>query len=142
MPVFGKTSLERLRTCDHRLQEIAFEVVKRFDCTVVEGHRSEELQNHCFDTGKSKLRWPNSKHNSIPSRAIDIAVWDGSQRRIVWGDQSQYDRETALLFAAFFKGVAAGLGYEVIWGGDWDSDWSRKDQSFHDWPHFELIGKE
>ena len=63
MPSFGKTSKKRLEECDPRLQQLFNEVVKEYDCSILQGHRSEEEQNRYFDEGKSKVRFPNSKHN-------------------------------------------------------------------------------
>ena len=45
MPRFGRTSLKRLNTCDEDLQALFKEVVKYFDCSVIEGHRNEARQN-------------------------------------------------------------------------------------------------
>ena len=57
MPRFSKRSLGRLETCDERLQELFKEVVKRFDCTIIEGHRGEEKQNAAYKKGNSKLKY-------------------------------------------------------------------------------------
>ena len=73
MPVFGKRSLQKLETCDPRLQEICKEAIKVMDFTVLCGHRAEDEQNRVYNEGKSKLQWPKSKHNSKPSIAIDLA---------------------------------------------------------------------
>ena len=55
MPKFGKKSKLRLLTCDYRLQEVFKEVIKKVDCSVLEGHRNEERQNKLFKEGKLKL---------------------------------------------------------------------------------------
>ena len=44
MAKFGKSSKKRLATCDERLQKVFNEVIKYVDCSVLEGHRSEERQ--------------------------------------------------------------------------------------------------
>ena len=67
MPKFGKRSLERLETCCVELQNILHEVIKVYDISVLEGFRDEERQNQLFDEGKSKLRFPDGKHNKNPS---------------------------------------------------------------------------
>ena len=56
MPRFGKRSKERLATCDEQLIHLFEEVVKHFDCSVIQGHRGKADQNKAFDEGKSKLR--------------------------------------------------------------------------------------
>ena len=73
MARFGTRSKSRLHTCDERLRTLFEEVVKNFDCTVIEGYRGKEKQNEAFDKGNSKLKFPNGKHNQSPSIAVDIA---------------------------------------------------------------------
>ncbi len=75
MPKFSARSTERLETCDPRLIAVFNEVVKHFDCTILEGWRSEEDQNEAFRTGKSKLKYPEGKHNKQPSFAVDVAPY-------------------------------------------------------------------
>tara|TARA_R110000751_G_scaffold299235_1_gene409761 strand:- start:1549 stop:1938 length:390 start_codon:yes stop_codon:yes gene_type:complete len=128
MPKFGRKSKERLSTCDIRLQEVFNEVINHIDCTVLEGHRGEERQNRFVDEGKSKVRFPNGRHNSMPSNAVDITPYP-----VDWND-----RERQTLFAGFVLGVASRMGINLRWGGDWDQDWEVKDNTFDDFPHFEL----
>jgi len=128
MPKFGKSSRERLATCDDRLQEIFNEVIKYIDCSVLEGHRGEERQNRFVDEGKSKVRFPNGRHNAMPSRAVDVTPYP-----VDWDD-----RERQTLFAGFVLGVARGMGHNIRWGGDWDQDWQVMDNKFDDFPHFEI----
>ena len=128
MPKFGRKSKERLSTCDIRLQEVFNEVINHIDCTVLEGHRGEERQNRFVDEGKSKVRFPNGRHNSMPSNAVDITPYP-----VDWND-----RERQTLFAGFVLGVANRMGINLRWGGDWDQDWEVKDNTFDDFPHFEL----
>ncbi len=129
MPKFGTRSKTALETAHPKLQELFNEVIKHWDCTVLEGHRSQERQDKMVQKGTSKLRWPNSKHNSAPSRAVDVAPWP-----IVWGDTERF-----YAFGGFVVGVATMMGIKIRWGGDWDSDREVKDQKFIDLPHFELV---
>ena len=84
MPKFGQTSKENLSTCHEDLQELFNEVIKHWDCSVVEGYRDEERQNKAYREGNSKVKYPNGKHNRIPSNAVDVVpyvlgkgiVWD------------------------------------------------------------------
>ena len=128
MPKFGKSSRERLATCDKRLQEVFNEVIKHVDCSVLEGHRGEERQNRFVDEGKSKVRFPNGRHNAVPSRAVDITPYP-----VDWED-----RERQPLFAGFVLGLASGMGINLRWGGDWDQDFQVVDNRFDDFPHFEI----
>tara|TARA_R100000700_G_scaffold30023_1_gene36955 strand:- start:534 stop:926 length:393 start_codon:yes stop_codon:yes gene_type:complete len=128
MPKFGKKSKERLATCDPKLQEIFNEVIKYVDCSVLEGSRGEERQNKLYDEGKTKVRYPNGRHNAYPSLAVDVTPYP-----VDWGD-----RERQTLFAGFVLGIARGLGIKIRWGGDWDMDFEVQDNKFDDFPHFEL----
>jgi peptidoglycan L-alanyl-D-glutamate endopeptidase CwlK len=130
MPVFSKKSLEKLKTCDPRLQKLFTEVVKHFDCTVVVGIRGKEDQELAFKTGKSKLNWPNSKHNKTPSLAVDVVPFLNGG--ITWDDKE------CTYFAGVVKGIAAMLNINIRWGGDWDQDNDVKDNTFNDLVHFEI----
>ena len=131
MPKFGKRSKERLATCDERLQKIFNEVIKYIDCSVLEGHRGEARQNKLCDEGKSKVRFPNGRHNANPSRAVDITPYP-----VDWED-----RERQTLFAGFVIGIATSMGINIRWGGDWNKDFKVQDNKFDDFPHFELKEK-
>lgn len=129
MPKFSRTSRERLESCDIRLQNIFNEVIKRWDCSIICGHRSEYDQNRAYKTGNSRLMFPKSKHNSSPSVAIDVAPYP-----IDWNDVIAFAH-----FAGYVIRVAEDQGIKLRWGGDWDGDKFNKDQSFNDLPHFEII---
>ena len=128
MPKFGRKSKKRLKTCDEDLIFLFEEVVKYFDCSVLEGHRGKKLQNKYFKEGKSKLKFPEGNHNKKPSKAIDVAPYP-----IDWDD-----RERMTYFAGFVKGMASALGIPIRWGGDWNNNTEVKDNNFDDLPHFEL----
>lgn len=129
MPKFGKTSQERLLTTDRLLQLLFTEVVKHWDCSVISGHRGEEEQMAAYNKGTSKVKYPNSKHNQRPSKAVDVAPYP-----IDWEDTARF-----YMFVGFVRGVAYKLGIEVRCGADWDGDTQVKDQNFHDLAHFELL---
>ena len=128
MPKFSKKSKAKLNTCDKRLIELFNKVVKKFDCTIIEGHRSKDRQNKLFDEGKSKLQYPNGKHNATPSMAVDVAPYP-----IDWND-----RERFTYFAGYVVGIAYQMGLKIRWGGDWEMDTQVKDNNFDDLPHFEI----
>ncbi len=128
MPKFSARSTDRLETCDQRLVAVFNEVVKHFDCTILEGWRSEEDQNEAFRTGKSKLKYPEGKHNKQPSFAVDVAPYPVDWENL---DRFRY-------FAGFVMGIASQMGTPLRWGGDWDGDTELRDQRFVDLPHFEL----
>lgn len=129
MPQFGKTSSERLATCHPDLQRLFNEVIKTVDCTVICGHRNKADQDEAYRTGKSKLEWPNGKHNRTPSEAIDIVPYPVS-----WTDLKQM-----YMFVGFVRGIAYSMGIKLRVGADWNGNFDIKDQNFHDVPHFELV---
>lgn len=129
MARFGKRSKERLATCDERLIKLFNEVVKTFDCTVTQGNRSVAEQEKLYKEGKTKVKF--SKHNYIPSLAVDITPYPV--------DYENTDRH--YYFGGYVLGVAEKLGIKVRWGGDWDSDRETKDQTFNDLVHFEVSEK-
>lgn len=131
---FGKTSLARLSTCDPRLQVVLRAAMAQgiMDMTVTEGHRDQATQDKYFYEGKSRLRYPHGKHNSYPSKAVDVAPY-------VKGKLS-YDQRHCCHLAGIILGIAASLGIKLRWGGNWDQDGEPvTDQDFKDLVHFELV---
>jgi len=131
MPVFSRQSKAALATCHPDLRAVLTEAVRFVDFTVLEGYRSKAKQDQAFESGKSQVRWPNGKHNKLPSRAVDIAPYP-----IDWADT-----EAFVAVCNFIRGVGATMGVELRWGGDWDSDWQTKDEKFRDYGHLELTDK-
>ena len=129
MPRFGKKSKERLATCDERLQKVFNEVINYVDCSVVEGHRDERKQNQYLSEGKSKDQYPFGRHNTKPSRAVDVAPYP-----IDWNDRERFH-----LFAGFVLGIAYSMDISLRWGGDWNQNFEVDDNKFDDFPHFELL---
>lgn len=132
MPQFSKLSETRLSTLDIRLQNLLTEAIKRVDFTVLCGHRGEDEQNEAFQKGASKLRFPYSKHNSLPSKAVDVAPWF-PDIKIDWKDSAAFAR-----LAGYIQRIADEQGTKIRWGGDWDGDWKTADERFLDLPHIEL----
>ena len=128
MPRYSKTSKKRLATCDKRLQDLFNEVIKHVDCSILEGHRSKERQNKLYDEGRTKVRYPDGRHNFNPSRAVDVTPYP-----VDWKD-----RERQTLFAGSTIGTARSMGINLRWGGDWDQDFQVMDNRFDDFPHFEI----
>lgn len=129
MAKYGKSSRAKLDTCDPRIRKVFEAVVVEIDNTILEGERGEERQNFLFDSDQSQVRYPDGKHNSSPSKAVDAAPWP-----IDWNNKERF-----ILFAGYVLATARSMGINMRWGGDWDKDWDTKDTSFFDGPHFELI---
>ena len=132
MPKFSTTSIERLKTCHPWLQDICNEIIKHFDCTIVYGHRNKVQQTIAFQENKSKVEWPNSKHNKTPSLAVDVAPYLNG--KISWNTYH------CLYLAGMIMGIASQLKIPLRYGGDWDMDDEViTDQTFQDLVHFEII---
>ena len=129
MPKFGSKSKERLATCDEKLQKVFNEVIKYVDCSILEGHRDERAQDKYYKEGKTKVRYPMGRHNSKPSRAVDVVPYP-----VDWEDRERFH-----LFSGFVLGLASGMGISLRWGGDWNRNFEVDDNKFDDFPHFELV---
>ena len=62
---------------------------------------------------------------------------DAAPCPIDWEDAKRF-----YLFAGFVLGIARQLGIKLRWGGDWDGDFTWRDQKFHDLVHFEINSEE
>lgn len=132
MPKFGPVSTANLAQAHPDLQDLFNEVIKHFDCSVICGHRGEKEQTAAFVADASKVQWPDSKHNQYPSMAVDVIPYPSD-----WEDTA---RMTYL--AGVVMGIAKMKGISIRWGRDWDSDTDLNDQTFNDYPHFELVTRD
>lgn len=144
---FGNRSKEKLATCHDDLQKIMNLAISRskVDFGVSEGHRTVGRQKQLFDEGKSKIDGTNKlgKHNYNPSLAVDIYAYHNdieTRRKIA------YDKITLAYIGGVIDSCAQELynigeiSHAIRWGANWDSDGVIDyDQSFDDFPHFELI---
>ena len=137
---FSEKSKEKLNTCEQDLQILANEVIKYHDCTVVWGHRNKQEQERMVRKGVSKLHYPLSKHNTYPSKAVDLVAYVPELGGLVW--KVKY----ALYFAGIVLGIADRLYDEgkmsrkIRWGGNWSTNRGKPftSVSFFDGYHFEL----
>lgn len=153
MPSFGRRSTRRLGDCHIDLVRLFEKVVKDYDCTILTGHRNEIDQNVAYDSDRSKLRFPDGKHNALPSNAVDAAPYPVPKDwgRIAMPDGITHEQKADLLksikelarfyhFSGYVSGVASEMGLEIREGADWDGDHEFNDQKFDDLVHFELRG--
>ena len=143
MPKFGTRSKEQLATCHIDLQVLFNTVIEEIDCSVVCGHRNEEDQEKAFDSGNSKAHYPDGKHNSNPSTAVDVYPYP-----IDFNDNERYFwfAGWVLAKAKILRNVGE-ITNKVRWGGNWDGlkngvidfSYNRSPKVLNDLPHFELI---
>lgn len=142
MFTFSQLSIDRLSSVHEKLHRLAHIVLKVFDISIVCGHRAKEDQDKALAEGHSKAVWPRSKHNSFPSRAID--VWPCP---VKWPSLSEIPAEhrkaadeyaialaSWYYMAGLFQGAGAALDIDVKWGGHF--------KSLFDAPHIELADSE
>jgi peptidoglycan L-alanyl-D-glutamate endopeptidase CwlK len=124
VPTFGERSQRNLANVHGDLVLLFGEVVKDYDCAVLSGYRTEAEQTALLehDPPRTTLPWPQSKHNRMPSLAVDVAPWP-----IDWSNITRFCH-----FAGYVDRVAWELGVEVEWGGWW--------RRFPDYGHFQLRG--
>lgn len=135
MPNFSLQSMQRLAECDIRLQKVFCKLVEVMDVTVLCGHRGEIEQERAVAIGTSKVHFPDSKHNSLPSKAVDVAPYFPTEPHIRWDD-----KEAFTYMAGITKGIATSMGVQLRWGGDWDQDNDQRDEKgLRDLPHFEVV---
>lgn len=136
MPRYSNRSATKLAGCHKDLQRVFNRVIAKYDCTIVCGQRGKEAQNQAYDSGFSNKGFPDSEHNTGPSKAIDVMVYFKDRPHLRWKD-----REVMYHFAGYVQRVADELGIQIRCGLDWDRDKDFHDQSFFDGGHFELVGK-
>lgn len=113
MPTFGEKSKQKLETCHPKLQKLFNEVIKYVDCTIIWGYKNEEEQNEDFENGLSCDKFPNSPHNTQPSKAIDVAMWFDIEPHVRWDDIMSW-----YFLGGFVLGIASQLKIRIRWGGD------------------------
>ena len=116
---FGKRSLKCLSELDPRLKALAVLMMQKqvMDFAIICGHRGETEQNAAFYAGKSKLKYPYSKHNSLPARAYDRVPYPIPLNAAGdWDDKSPlWDQ-----LAALEQQCADELGIEIVNTIPWD----------------------
>lgn len=104
------------------------------DVSLICGHRDEATQNMLYPA-YTKVRWPDGKHNSYPSSAVDL-------RPYPYPDTTAEVREQLSYIAGRAIQWAQDQGITLRWGGDWNRNGSILDNNFDDLFHFEVIAYE
>jgi len=150
MPKYGNVSNKRLKFCVFELQDVFNDVVFSLpwtdpisgitihDCSILCGHRDEVAQDLAYKQGNSQVQWPDSKHNVLPSNAVDSAPYHAAKPHIHWNDIDEMEAYKRLVFICAEK-----RGVKIRWGADWNMDGVRVDKDPNerllDGPHFELV---
>lgn len=135
---FGKRSKRELATCKQPIRAVMIRAIETglIDFSIIEGLRPKTIQEEYFANGKTKVEWPNSKHNSTEitpeSEAADVAPWINGK--------TSYKKEHCIFLAGIILSIAQQMGIQIRWGGNWDMDSEPiTDQVFQDLVHYELL---
>ncbi|MCP5006916.1 MAG: M15 family metallopeptidase [Planctomycetes bacterium] len=104
------------------------------DFSIYEAKRPKAEQNLYYRQGKSRVEWPNGKHNVLNPddlvNAFDAAPFING--KISW-KQVHCVALSGIMIAA-----GRVLGVQIRWGGDWNSNGEPiTDQNFQDLVHYE-----
>lgn len=119
-------SLSKLKECHPDLIKLIMAVDALYPVQVICGHRGKEDQDKAFAEKKSKLKFPESKHNKKPSLAVDVVPDpDQNPKTISWVDLKEFE-----IMCYTLESKADELGIKIRLGRDF---------SFKDFPHVELV---
>lgn len=152
---YGRTSSEKLEQGHPVLQTLFQRAGRHTNITILNVFRGEVAQNEAFASGASSKRWPESKHNSMPSMAVDASPWpipegwgdlDGQtvrDRDLNWKERVKFYEMIAVLRHEWNRmcdeNPVLAKTYRLRFGDDWDGDGDYRDQDFDDLPHVELV---
>lgn len=127
MPRFGARSEREIATAHPDLQRLFREVIKIFDCTILEGLRTVERQQALFAQGRtakgSIVTYADgvndlSNHQRMDrngkSLAVDVAPWFAVEPHVRWDDENHF-----YMLAGYVLATADRLEVIVEWGGNW-----------------------
>lgn len=129
MPKFSRASAQRLATCHPDIRNVCEQLIKTYDFSVLCGHRGQQDQDAAYKAGNSRVCFPNSPHNNLPSLAVDLAPYP-----VDWNDIGRFKELACAFFAvANLLKERGEITHEFEWGGSW--------RTFKDYPHFEIKEK-
>ena len=138
MYTYSERSKKNLATCHIDLQLICYELLKHFDHSVVCGYRNEEDQNMAFKSGNSWVKYPDSKHNLIPSMAVDLQPYPAEPV----GTQAEYDKFSVMggMFMLIAKQMfdRGLIHHKITWGRLWKPEKLYSKQKRLDYYHFQF----
>ena len=127
--------MSKLATAERDLQTIMQAAIKIVDFSIVYGHRTVEEQQELYAKGRTEkgniITYcdgvdKKSKHNYIPSKAIDIVPYPEG-----WKDEERFSYVAGVVMTIADQLWKDGtIEKKLEWGGNW--------KKFKDRPHFQL----
>lgn len=119
--------------CDEILRDCHTTIVKAFmqindtfpECHISDGYRDKKRQDKYFREGKSKLKFPKSKHNFMDESGMPMSK---AMDLFRLGSDGKAYFEPKYYKNIYDFSVDHDLG--ITWGGLW--------KTFKDYPHFEM----
>lgn len=141
---YGRNSSNKLRTCHPKLQHVARQglIYSPYDISIIHGWRGEAEQNALYDSGLSRVRWPDSRHNKSRDPAYAYGISDAIDFMPYLPHLGERVWEQTHIFACIagcFFAAAVEVGVTLRWGGDWDGDGDTQEHRLQDWGHIELV---
>lgn len=132
--VFGARSEGNLKNVHPLLVKITRRAlqISESDFTVICGHRDRAGQEQAQRDKTTKVAFPNSAHNQLPSCAIDVIPYPFTN----WEDKAMFRKWKQIADA--MMAAAKELGLDLRWGGDFNRDGNKTTSDSWDSPHFEL----
>jgi peptidoglycan L-alanyl-D-glutamate endopeptidase CwlK len=129
---YSNKSKLKLEEAHPYLQILFNKVIEKYDISIVCASRDEETQNKYYNRGSSKVKYPNSKHNTLPySLAVDFCPYHST-------NGMSFNKDDAILVAGYIEGMADVMGIKVRIGCRWDHQWP-SENTFMDAFHIELV---
>lgn len=135
----SQRSLNKLAECEEDLQILMEEAIKEspYDFGITWGHRSPVKQNELYQQGRTNPGKivtyvdgyeKKSKHNYLPSLAVDIVAYVNS--KVTWSPPIYLEIGTHIMEVAEKLFEENKIKNRIVWGGHW--------HKFKDWPHYQI----
>jgi hypothetical protein len=105
---FSEKSEQKLQTCHADLQAVLRAAIQLTNFTILDGARDEVAQNAAFAAGKSKLKYPHSKHNHVPSLAVDIAPFP-----VDWKNRERFAFLAGVIWQRQMRAISSCVGAAI-----------------------------
>lgn len=134
---YGSISKNRLKEGTDAVQRVFNKAIKYVDISILCVYRCEEDQTAALIGGFSKVDYPDSDHNIMPSCAVDAGIYRRDIGNVDYSDHAAFG-----FLAGIIHVCAIEEGCVAIWGHDWDHDFNFIEHDFKDRPHFLVLTKE